>query len=90
MDLTLGDEPIITRSVRSIDGYERLELSNYEQDATTIDLVSGSHKSDLKPPLFKDDSLVDSLIQLMTPLTNILLLDPSDPKRVPYFKVVGD
>ena len=85
-----GDKPIITRSVRSIDGYERLELSYFNQDATTIDLVSGSHSSDLNPPLFKDDSLVDNLIQQMTPQTNILMLDPNNPERVPYFKVVGD
>jgi len=87
---TTNEYPVITRSVLSVDGYERLELSKYDQEATTIDVVSGSHDSDLNPPLFKDNSLVSTDIQTMSPWTSIILPNPSKPERVPYFKVVGE
>ena len=89
--LNPGDQyPVITRSVLSIDGHTRLELSYYDQNATTIDLVGGNFTSQLQPPRFKDDSQVSTLIQTMTPKTDILLLDPSYPERVPYLKMVGN
>ena len=80
MQLSSGDVyPKITKTVTAVDGYTRLSLSQFQQPATTIDLVSGIFSIDLLPPQFQDGTL-----------ENIVLPDPSSPERAVYLELIDD
>ena len=68
----------VTRSFEFYDGYPLLQVDTYLQGTTTIDLADGPQTVALKPPLFKDD------MNAALPL-----LDPTNPARSFYFKIVG-
>ena len=79
----------ITRQFVNIDGYERLYIYDYPQEATTIDLETGGFSDNYLAPLFSDDIYSGFNIVLPSQGTSQIFVKIIDHENEPYGNFIG-